>query len=84
MGHISLVGVVLLHMFEGAAINVRWLTGKTISKRVRRTIAGVVAAAVLTGVYCMTKEPVFLRGLQYQRVIEIYRQLPTYRFLGSS
>lgn len=77
----GLIGVVLLHMCEGASIIFRWFTGKTISKRTRRTISGVAATAVLTGVYRMTSEPVFLRGLQYQRVIEIHRQFPTYRLL---
>lgn len=83
LGYGGLVSVVLFHMFEGANIIKRWLTGRGIDKRARRAISTIVSVATLAGLYWMTREPVGLRGLRYARVLEIHREFPTYRLLSS-
>ncbi|KAG8828985.1 hypothetical protein FRC17_007241 [Serendipita sp. 399] len=81
VAYVGIVTVVLLHGAEGGSIINRWITGRPLNKRVRRSVALLTAAATALGLYRITQEPLILRGARLERAFEIYRGFAPHRFL---
>lgn len=81
VAYAGISSVVLFHGAEGAAIVNRYFTGRAPSKRLRRTIAALTAAAVFFGLYRISQEPLQLRGLQLERVKAVYDTFPLHAYI---